>query len=133
LITANKNINNSIIKNLQDIDEEKQQKDTIVKIKVYAPLEDRKDLQKLKIIAMVKGQLKSTVIDNVQEEFDKIGEYKVSRTFAFYRDTNIGKIQIGDKFFTCVSSTGLNPPEGTECEKRTIKYIGEKENVLYAR
>jgi hypothetical protein len=134
LITANKNINNDISKNLQDnIDEEKQQQDTVVKIKVFAPLEDRKNIQKLKIIAMVKGQIKSAVIDNVQEEFEKIGGYKVSRTFTFDRDTNMGKIQIGDRFHACVSSNDLNPPEGTECEKRTIKYIGEKENILYAR
>jgi hypothetical protein len=133
LITSNKNINNNnnINRNLQE-ENVKLQEDTI-KIKVYAPLEDRKDIQKLKIIAMVKGQIKSVVIDNVQEEFDKIGGYKVSRTFTFDRDTNIGKIQTGDKFFTCVSSIDLNPPEGTECEKRTIKYTGEKENVLYAR
>ena len=110
---------------------EKEERDT-VKIKVYAPLEDRKNTQKLKIISMVKGQIKSAVIDNVQEEFDKIGGYIISRTFTFDRDTNLGKIQIGDKFFACVSSTDLNPPEGTECEKRTIKNI-EKENVLYAR
>ena len=82
---------------------------------------------------MVKGQIKSAVIDNVQEEFEKIGGYKVSRTFTFDRDTNMGKIQIGDRFHACVSSNDLNPPEGTECEKRTIKYIGEKENILYAR
>ena len=135
LVTANKNINNNISKNSQDEIDEKQQheKDTIVKIKVFAPLEDRKDIQKLKIVSMVKGQIKSAVIENVQEEFNKIEGYKVSRTFTFDRDTNIGKIQIGDRFHACVSSTDLNPPEGTECEKRTIKYTGEKENVLYAR
>lgn len=134
LITANKKIhsNNNINKNLLEENEKQEEKD-IVKIKIYAPLEDRKDTQKLKIVAMVKGQIKSAVIDNVQKEFDKIGGYKVSRTFTFDRDTNIGKIQIGDRFHACVSSTDLNPPEGTECEKRTIKYVGEKENVLYAR
>jgi hypothetical protein len=107
------------------------EKDT-VKVKVYSPLEDRKNTQKLKIIAMVKGQIKSVVIDNVQEEFNKIGGYTISRIFTFDRDTNIGKIQIGDKFFACVSSTDLNPPEGQECEKRVIKNI-ERPNVLYAR
>jgi hypothetical protein len=112
-------------------EKEKDEKDT-VKVKVYSPLEDRKNTQKLKIIAMVKGQIKSVVIDNVQEEFNKIGGYTISRTFTFDRDTNIGKIQIGDKFFACVSSTDLNPPEGQECEKRMIKNI-ERPNVLYAR
>ncbi len=131
LITADKNINNNNI-NRSSLEEKEKQENT-VKIKVYAPLEDRKDIEKLKFIAMVKGQIKSEIIDNIQEEFNKIGGYKISRTFTFDRDTNIGKIEIGDKFFVCVSSTGLNPPEGTECEKRTIKNIGEKENVLYAR
>ena len=134
LITANKNINNNNInKNSLEENEKRNAEKDIVKIKIYAPLEDRKDIEKIKIIAMVKGQIKSAVIYNVQEEFEKIGGYKVSRTFTFDRDTNLGKIQIGDKFFTCVSGTDLNPPEGTECEKRTIKYIGKKENVLYAR
>ena len=113
------------------LEKEKEEKDT-VKVKVYSPLEDRKNTQKLKIIAMVKGQIKSVVIDNVQEEFNKIGGYTISRTFTFDRDTNIGKIQIGDKFFACVSSNDLNPPEGQECEKRVIKNI-ERPNVLYAR
>ena len=134
LITANKNINNNNInKNSLEENEKRNAEKDIVKIKIYAPLEDRKDIEKIKIIAMVKGQIKSAVIDNVHEEFEKFGGYKVSRTFTFDRDTNLGKIQIGDKFFTCVSGTDLNPPEGTECEKRTIKYIGKKENVLYAR
>ena len=113
------------------LEKEKEEKDT-VKVKVYSPLEDRKNTQKLKIIAMVKGQIKSVVIDNVQEEFNKISGYTISRTFTFDRDTNIGKIQIGDKFFACVSSTDLNPPEGQECEKRVIKNI-ERPNIIYAR
>ena len=118
-------------KSNSDIEKEKEEKDT-VKVKVYAPLEDRKDTQKLKIIAMVKGQIKSAIIDNVQEEFDKTGGYTISRTFTFDRDTNIGKIVVGDKFFACVASTDLNPPEGQECEKRVIKSI-ERPNILYAR
>ena len=118
-------------KSNSDIEKEKEEKDT-VKVKVYAPLEDRKDTQKLKIIAMVKGQIKSAIIDNVQEEFEKTGGYTISRTFIFDRDTNIGKIVVGDKFFACVASTDLNPPEGQECEKRVIKSI-ERPNILYAR
>ena len=103
-----------------------------VKIKIYVPLEDRKDTQKLKIAVMIKGEIKSAIIDNVQEELNKLGGYTISRTFTFDRDTNIGKIQIGDRYHTCVSSQDLNPPEGTECEKRIVKNIG-RENVLYAR
>lgn len=135
LITPDKTINNNNRNQHQQqmkVKNNNEKQEDTVKIKVYAPLEDRKDIEKIKIIAMIKGQIKSVIIDNVQEEFDKIGGYIISRTFTFDRDTNIGKIVVGDKFFACVSSTDLNPPEGTECEKRIIKNIG-KENVLYAR
>jgi hypothetical protein len=123
------NNDNSNPNQQQQVEDKKDEK---VKIKIYAPLEDRKNTQKLKIAVMIKGQIKSAVIDNVQEEFSKIGGYTISRTFTFDRDTNIGKIQIGDRYHTCVSSTDLNPPEGTECEKRVLKNFG-RENVLYAR
>ena len=103
-----------------------------VKIKIYVPLEDRKDTQKLKIAVMIKGEIKSAIIDNVQEELNKLGGYTISRTFTFDRDTNIGKIQIGDRYHACVSSTDLNPPEGSECEKRILKNFG-RDNVLYVR
>ena len=128
LSTNNDNSNPNQQQQVRDKEEEKEK----VKIKILAPLEDRKNTQKLKIAVMVKGQIKSAVIDNVQEEFSKTGGYTISRTFTFDRDTNIGKIQIGDRFHACVSSNDLNPPEGTECEKRTIKKIG-RDNVLYAR
>ena len=128
LSTNNVNSNPNQQQQVRDKEEEKEK----VKIKILAPLEDRKNTQKLKIAAMVKGQIKSAVIDNVQEEFSKTGGYTISRTFTFDRDTNIGKIQIGDRFHACVSSNDLNPPEGTECEKRTVKKIG-RDNVLYAR
>jgi hypothetical protein len=120
---------NSHETNKSNLEEEK--KDS-VKIKIYSPMEDRKNAQKLKITAMIKGQIKSVFIDNVQEEFKKIGGYTISRTFTFDRDTNIGKIQIGDRFHACVSSNDLNPPEGQECEKRILKNI-DRPNVLYAR
>ena len=128
LSTNNVNSNPNQQQQVRDKEEEKEK----VKIKILAPLEDRKNTQKLKIAAMVKGQIKSAVIDNVQEEFSKTGGYTISRTFTFDRDTNIGKIQIGDRFHACVSSNDLNPPEGTECEKRTVKKLGS-DNVLYAR
>jgi hypothetical protein len=103
-----------------------------VKIKIYVPLEDRKDTQKLKIAVMIKGEIKSAIINNVQDELNKLGGYTISREFTFDRDTNIGKIQIGDRYHACVTSTDLNPPEGSECEKRILKNFG-RENVLYVR
>ena len=54
---------------------------------------------------MIKGEIKSAIIDNVQEELNKLGGYTISRSFTFDRDTNIGKIQIGDRYHACVSST----------------------------
>ena len=133
LITTEKTTNsNENQKQQLENDKKVQEEEDQVKITVYSPLEDRKNTQKLKIIAMVKGQIKSAVIDNVQEEFNKNNGYTISRTFIFDRDTNIGKIQIGDKFFACVSSTDFNPPEGQECEKRVIKNL-ERPNILYAR
>jgi hypothetical protein len=128
LLSTNNDNGNPNQQQVQTKEEEKEK----VKIKILAPLEDRKNTQKLKIAVMVKGQIKSAVIDNVQEELSKIGGYTISRTFTFDRDTNIGKIQVGDRFHACVSSNDLNPPEGTECEKRTVKKMG-RENVLYVR
>ena len=92
-----------------------------VKIKIYAPLADKKDTKKLVIAAMIKGQIQSEVIEDVQAELDKSDGSTISRTFTFDRKTDIGLIQIGDRYHACVSSEDLRPPEGTECEKRIIK------------
>ena len=102
-----------------------------VKVKVIVPLEDKKDTKKIKVVAMLKGQIQSEVVD-VQKEFDKISGYTIERVFAFDRDTDIGKIQPGDRFHACVSGEGLKPPEGSECEKRIIKDL-DKVNSLAAR
>jgi len=52
--------------------------------------------------------------------------------FIFDRNTDIGKIQKVDEYFTCVSPIELNLSEGTECEKRHVKSFDEP-NVLTAR
>ena len=101
-------------------------------ITIYSPMEDRMDTKKLKIMAMIKGQIQSEVIDDVQEELENIGSTNISRTFIFDRNTDIGLIQIGDKFLACVASDDLRPPEGQECEKRILKKF-DQPNVLYAR
>ena len=102
-----------------------------VKVKIIVPMEDRKDAKKIKVMAMLKGQIKSEIV-NVQKEFDKSGGYTIERTFAFDRNTDIGPIQIGDRFHACVSGQELNPPEGSECEKKIIKHL-DKLNSLAAR
>jgi hypothetical protein len=106
--------------------------DDPVIIKINSPLIDRIDTKKLKIMAMIKGQIQSEVIDDVQEELEHTGSNTISRTFIFDRNTDIGLIHIGDKFLACVASDDLRPPEGQECEKRILKKFGEP-NVLYAR
>jgi uncharacterized protein YpmB len=98
-----------------------------VKINVLVPLSDKTDVHKIKVVAMVRGEFQSKVIDAK----DANGK-TISVMFTFDRDTDIGKIQKGDQFFACVSANELNPPEGTECEKRHIKSF-EKPNVLPAR
>jgi hypothetical protein len=103
-----------------------------VKVKIIVPMEDRKDAKKIKVMAMLKGQIKSAIIDDVQKEFHKTGGYTIERTFAFDRNTDMGPIQIGDRFHTCVIGQDLNPPEGSECEKRMIKHL-DKPNSLAAR
>jgi hypothetical protein len=81
---------------------------------------------------MIKGQIKSEVIEDVQAELDKSKNNTIKRTFTFDRNTDIGKIQIGDRYHACVASEDLRPPEGSECEKRVIKQF-DKPNSLPAR
>ena len=104
----------------------------LVKVKIIVPMEDRKNAQKIMIMAMLKGQIKSEIIDNVQKEFDKTGEYTIERIVAFDRNTDMGPIQVGDRFHACVIGQDLNPPEGSECEKRLIKFL-DKPNPLALR
>ncbi|HET7643438.1 MAG TPA: hypothetical protein VFK40_08010 [Nitrososphaeraceae archaeon] len=103
-----------------------------VKIKISAPLTDKKDTEKLVIAVMIKGQIQSEVIENVQDRLDKSDDNTISKTFTFDRKTDIGPIQIGDRYHDCVSSEDLRPPEGTECEKRILKNL-DKVSGLYAR
>jgi hypothetical protein len=107
-------------------------KSNTVKIEILAPLADKKDTEELKIAAMIRGQIKSEVIQDVQAELDKSKDSTIKRIFTFDRNTDIGKIQIGDRFHACVSSDDLNPPEGTECEKRLVKQF-DTVNSLPAR
>jgi hypothetical protein len=103
-----------------------------VKIKIIAPLADKKDTEKLVIAAMIKCQIQSEVIEDVQAELDKSDSNTISRTFTFDRNTDLGPIQIGDRYRACVASNDLSPPEGQECEKRLVKSF-DNVNSLPAR
>ncbi|HET9805742.1 MAG TPA: hypothetical protein VFP49_02420 [Nitrososphaeraceae archaeon] len=107
-------------------------KSNTVKLEILAPLADRKDTEKLIIAAMIRGQIKSEIIQDVQAELDKSKGSTIKRVFTFDRDTDIGKIQIGDRFHACVASNDLSPPEGQECEKRVVHQF-DKVNSLPAR
>ncbi|MGD1834305.1 MAG: hypothetical protein ACPKQO_01105 [Nitrososphaeraceae archaeon] len=102
-----------------------------VNVEIIVPLKDKKNIEKIKVMAMLKGQTQSEIID-VQEELDKIEGSTIEKIFVFDRETDIGKIQIGDRFYACVSGEELRPPEGMECEKRLIKSL-DKNNKLVAR
>ena len=103
-----------------------------VKIKISAPLSDKEDTEKLIIGVMIKGQIQSQIIDDVEAELDKSNDETIQKTFTFDRNTDIGQIQVGDRYHACVASEDLRPPEGSECEKRIIKNLN-KVSGLYAR
>jgi hypothetical protein len=103
-----------------------------VKIKISAPLADKKDTKKLIIGVMIKGQIQSEVIEDVQAELDKSDGNTIQKTFSFDRNTDIGQIQVGDRYHACVASEDLRPPEGSECEKRIVKNLATASG-LYAR
>jgi hypothetical protein len=102
-----------------------------VMINILVPLSDRKNIQNIRVIAMDKGELKSKEVNAAQLLSESSGD-TVKFAFNFDRKTDIGHIQEGDMYFACVSANELNPPEGTECEHKLTKPIGQVNN-LYAR
>ena len=47
--------------------------------------------------AIIKGQIQSEVIEDVQAELDKTKDSIIKRTFTFDRKIDIGLIQVGDR------------------------------------
>ena len=68
--------------NLNTVNNDTTNSDT-VKIKILAPLADKKDTEKLVIAVMIKGQIQSQVIEDVQAELDKSKGSTIQRTFTF--------------------------------------------------
>ena len=67
--------NNNNLKNIKK-DKAKSNKDYSdkpVQVKIIVPMEDKKNTKKIKIMVMLKGQIKSEIINDVQKEFEKIG------------------------------------------------------------
>ena len=48
---------------------------------------------------MVRGQIQTETIKDVQEELNKMDDSTIKRTFLFDIKTDIGNIQYGDMFF----------------------------------
>lgn len=103
--------------------------DDKVLIKVISPLGDRKNTKQLKLAVLVRGQVQTELINDVQKELDKSKDDTITRTFLFDKNTDIGNIQIGDLFLACVTSEDLNPPEGQECEKRLVKKFNSPNSI----
>jgi hypothetical protein len=105
-----------------------------VKINVKVPLEDAKgDADKINVIGMIGGEYKVETI-NVEQALDNQENNNgdiLDVPFVFNRTTEVGQIQLGDKFFGCVTGEELSP-QHSHCEKRTLKDF-EKGNQLYSR
>jgi len=105
------------------VPEGKDSKSNIVKINVLVPYYAKLDGQKIKVVAMIKGEFQSKIIDEdpakaTMNDPEGTNGKRIGVMFTFDRNTDIGKIQLGDQFFVCVSANALNPPSGTACEKR---------------
>lgn len=98
-------------------------------IKIWVPLSDRKDAKDLKVVAMIKGEFKSKIID-AQKLLKQSEDKTLMIPLVFNMIPEIGAIQEGDMFFACVSGNDLNPPEGTECEHRKASHTAHIHNII---
>ena len=104
-----------------------------VKINVKVPLEDATDAGQISVVGMIGGEYKVETL-NVEQALDKQENTDgdiLDVPFVFNRTTEVGQIQLGDKFFGCVTGEELSP-QHSHCEKRTLKDF-EKGNQLYSR
>lgn len=98
-------------------------------INVWIPLSDRKDAKDIKIVAMIKGEFQSKIID-ADKMLKQSDDNTLMVPLVFDKIPEIGAIQLGDMFFACVSADELNPPEGTECEHRKTSHTGHIHNLV---
>ncbi|MGI8720241.1 MAG: hypothetical protein ACR2KF_06920 [Nitrososphaeraceae archaeon] len=98
-------------------------------IRVWIPLSDRKDAKDIKVVAMIKGEFETKIID-AQKLLKEFKDNTIIVPMVFDRNPEIGAIQQGDQFFACVSANELNPPEGTECEHRKTSHTGHIHNLV---
>lgn len=98
-------------------------------INVHIPLADRKNVNQLKVVTMIKGEFETSTI-NAQELLKNSKDKTIILPLIFDKVPEIGPIQEGDMFYACVSATELNPPEGTECEHRETSHTFRTHNIV---
>ena len=103
-----------------------------VKITINVPVSDAKDIDDMNVVAMVKGEYQIKTFD-VQNELKKENNKnnKISVSFIFERQTELGPIQPGDLFFGCATSDEF-PNQNSDCEKRMLKNL-DKVSKICAR
>lgn len=98
-------------------------------LNVKIPLSDRKDVNQLKVVTMIKGEFESKII-NAHELLKNSKDNTVILPLVYDKIPEIGVIQEGDMFYACVSANELNPPEGTECEHRITSHTFHVHNIV---
>jgi len=88
-----------------------------------------KNLDYMKVTAMVKGEYQIKKI-NVKEELKKSNDKSMLNIpFTFNTNIEIGPIQIGGLFFGCITADGYSSSENSECEPRVIKPFDKSNKV----
>jgi hypothetical protein len=92
-------------------------------------LAGKKHLKDIQVVAMIKGEFKSKIID-ARKLLEKSKDKIIKVPLLFDNVPEIGPLRVGDLFFACVSPNVLKPVEGTECEHRVTSHAGQIHNII---
>jgi hypothetical protein len=92
-------------------------------------LAGKKHLKDIQVVAMIKGEFKSKIID-ARKMLEKSKDNIIKVPLLFDKEPEIGPIKKGDLLFACVSANVLKPVEGTECEHRVTSHTGPIHNLV---
>ena len=92
-------------------------------------LAGKKHLNDIQVVAMIKGEFKSKIIDALKL-LEKSKNNIIKVPLLFDNEPEIGHIRVGDLFFACVTANVLKPVEGTECEHRVTSHTGHIHNIV---
>ena len=92
-----------------------------INFNIDVPIHDNKNINDMFIVAMIKGEYQIKKIDaqNEIQKGDKSTSERLSIPFIFDRKTELGLIEPGDMFISCVTSDEF-PGKNSDCEKRII-------------